>query len=308
MSELRELVRDVVGGGGEVWKTLTELGLTTIGVPEEAGGSGGTLHDLVEVAEALGEHGVAVPFAEHATACRALAGHREPPALGTVAVGRPGRVVAPWASRASHLVLLSPDGTATVSTPVGRVVTPGTDPAGQPLDEVEVQTGRLLTGVDSAQVLTRLALLRAATLVGALRGAYLLTREHVRTREQFGRPLVKLPAVATALARLRVELLQAETALAAALDLAETPRARDAAATARVVCGSAATEGARIAHQLHGALGITQEYALHPLTRLLWATRDADLPEHDWAALLGRRVADGGEEVLWDELTAVVAT
>lgn len=303
MSELRELIRGVVGGGEELWPTLSELGLTTIGVPEEMGGSGGTLRELAEVIEALGEHGAAVPLAEHATACWALAGHDDPPTLGTVTVAEAGRVVVPWASQASHLVLLPPAGTPAVSAPVDRVVTPGTDPAGQPLDEVEVLRTRPLTGVDGSQVRTRLAVLRSATLVGALRGAYLLTREHVRTREQFGRPLVKLPAVATALARMRVELLQAETALAAALDLADTPRGPDAAATARVVGGSAATEGAQIAHQLHGALGITEEYGLHPLTRLLWATRDADLPEHGWAALLGKRVADGGERTLWEELT-----
>ncbi|MFR9807120.1 acyl-CoA dehydrogenase family protein [Pseudonocardia sp. RS010] len=309
MSELRELVRNVVGGGGEIWKTLTELGLTTIGVAESAGGSGGTLRELAEVAQALGEHGAAVPLAEHATACWALAGHHEPTlgtvhTAGTVVRGGRGPLSVPWASRASHLLLLAHDGSATVAAPVGRIVARGTDAAGQPLDEVEPGPADPLAGVDGGAVLARLAAVRSATLVGALRGAYRLTREHVRTREQFGRPLVTLPAVATALARLRVELLQAETALGTALDAADTPRAADAAANARVVCGSAATEGARIAHQLHGALGITTEYPLHPLTRLLWATRDADLPEQEWAQMLGRRVLAGGEQALWDELTA----
>ncbi|MDN5854532.1 MAG: acyl-CoA dehydrogenase, partial [Actinomycetia bacterium] len=179
------------------------------------------------------------------------------------------------------------------------------DVAGQPLDEVDVADAQPLAGITGDAVLARLALLRAATIVGAVRGAYLMTRTHVRTREQFGRPLVRLPAVATALARFRVELIQAETALGAALDASDTTRASTSAAAARVVCGGAATEAARLAHQLHGALGITHEYGLHPLTRLLWATRDADLPEEHWATALGERVLTDGEPYFWDELTAV---
>lgn len=62
---------------------------------------------------------------------------------------------------------------------------------------------------------------------------------------------------------------------------------------------------ARLASLLHGAIGITQEYALHPLTRALWALRDADLPDEQWATTLGALVLDGAEPRLWDELTAV---
>lgn len=64
MSDLRDLVRDVARDSGDVWATLDELGLSTIGVPEELGGSGGGTPELAEVAEVLGEHGVTVPFAE----------------------------------------------------------------------------------------------------------------------------------------------------------------------------------------------------------------------------------------------------
>jgi acyl-CoA dehydrogenase len=305
MSDVSDLVRDVVAGGGDLWSTLAELGLTTIGVPEAAGGSGGDLPDLVEVVAALGERGAAVPIAEHATAAWALG---FPPELGTVALAGPGRVLVPWASRATHVVLAPPGGTTLVATLHGMRRIPGTDTAGQSLDEVDVDRVETVAGVVGDDVGARLAVLRAATLVGAVRGAFRLTRDHVRTREQFGGPLVRLPAVATALARLKVELLQAETALDAALDAHATPRAATAAAVARVVCGGVATEAARIAHQLHGALGITQEYDLHPVTRLLWATRDADLPEEHWAATLGAAALAGGEESVWSELTAAAHT
>lgn len=314
MSELRDLVRDVVTGeDGDPWETLSGVGLTAVGVPEEAGGSGGETGDLVEVAESLAEHGAAVPLAEHATACWALAGSGTLPALGTVAFSGPpagaGRLTVPWGSRASHVLVLAAHEPPAVLDTVsdGVVVTRGSDVAGQPLDEIEAPATALTTlpNLSAEAVSARLALLRCAAMVGAARGAYALTHGHVRAREQFGRPLVKLPAVGTALARFRVEVIQAETALAGALAAAGTPRALSAATAARIVCGPAATEAARLAHQLHGAMGITQEYALHRLTRLLWALRDADLPEEHWATAFGEQVLEAGEPHLWDELTAV---
>ena len=38
--------------------------------------------------------------------------------------------------------------------------------------------------------------------------------------------------------------------------------------------GEAAGIGAAIAHQMHGAIGFTQEHQLHYLTRRLWSWRD----------------------------------
>lgn len=77
-----------------------------------------------------------------------------------------------------------------------------------------------------------------------------------------------------------------------------------AVAVARITTAQAATEVARLAHQLHGAMGITQEYPLHHVTRRLWAWRDAVAGERDWTDELGRRAADLGETALWTELTA----
>lgn len=317
MSELSDLVRDILTGtGGDPWDALAEVGLTNVGVPEEAGGSGGTLDDLAEVVRAVAAHGGRVPLPEHATAAWALAPSGTAPQLGTVALvpslspRKRLQLTVPWAARASHLVVAPLDGgpSAVVDTRAGGIlVTAGADAAGGSLDDVDVPADAVVPaeGTDGRTVAARLALLRSAAIVGAAETAYALTRGHVRTREQFGRPLIRLPAVATSLARLRVEVLQAQTALDGALTHAEDGRALSSAAAARVTCGEVATEAARIAHQLHGAIGITEEYALHRSTRALWALRDADLPEHDWAVLLGGLALDGGEEQLWDDLTAV---
>lgn len=320
MSELSDLVRDIVtdADGGDPWDALAEVGLTTVGVPDEAGGSGGSLDDLVEVVRAVAAHGARVPLAEHATAAWALAQSGTAPRLGTVALvpslppGQRILLTVPWASRASHVVVAPLDGGPPAVIDMraeGVVVTAGADAAGGSLDEIVLPAAALAPAdaPEGRAVAARLALLRSAAIVGAAETAYTLTRTHVRTREQFGRPLVRLPAVATSLARLRVEVLQAQTALGGALAHADGGRALESAAAARVTCGEVATEAARIAHQLHGAIGITEEFALHRSTRALWALRDADLPEQNWATLLGELALDGGETHLWDQLTAVAA-
>jgi acyl-CoA dehydrogenase len=56
--------------------------------------------------------------------------------------------------------------------------------------------------------------------------------------------------------------------------------------------------------QLHGAVGITREYALHRYTRQLWAQRDADQSEYEWTRRLGAMATAVDEATLWDQLTA----
>jgi len=56
----------------------------------------------------------------------------------------------------------------------------------------------------------------AAALTGAVEGAYELTRAYVNTREQFGRPLARIPAVAAKLAIIKTSVIQCDAALARA--------------------------------------------------------------------------------------------
>lgn len=322
MSELHDLVRDVLADlpeGGDPWDVLESLGLTRIGVPEEHGGSGGTVRELSEVVEELAAGGACTPLAEHATVAWLLSGASHGPVrAGTVAVlptlradGDTVRVTVPWGQWASHVLLLPLDGAPPAVVPREATTAcagPRSAVGGAPVSELEVPPAgvhALHDGPGAAAAVARLALLRCAAIVGAARAAHTLTDRHVRAREQFGRPLVRIPAVATDLARIRVELLQAETALDAARAASGSAQAFRAAVAARVVAAAAATEIARLAHQLHGALGITLEYPLHRLTRTLWALRDADAGEERWAVELGGLVRAGGEACLWEELTAV---
>ena len=285
------------------WPTLVELGLPLIGVAEELGGSGGTLSDLVVVARALGRAAMSTPLVEASVASWVIAGSgRElDTGLGTVTIDRRG--VLPWARHARRAVVV--DGHAIVladlDAPAVRV-RPDLSIAGEPWDAVELGTASVapLGPMPSPdEVRARLGLLRAAALTGAIQGTYDLTRNYVSTRHQFGKPLVRIPAVAANLARIKTALLLCEAALARAED-ATLP----SAAAARVLTGQAATETARVAHQLHGAIGVTAEYPLHRFTTRLWSWRDADLDQRAWSVLLGTAALLGGEAMFWEQLTA----
>ncbi|MGW2339401.1 acyl-CoA dehydrogenase family protein [Streptomyces sp. NPDC001661] len=344
--ELREVVRglaaDAEADGGEadgpaLWERLAELGMTRLDVPEPAGGSGGSFDDLLALAHALARHAVTTPVAESATADWCLAsGGTLPTGTATLAllpegVAGPdadGRLTAqlpavPWASEAHTLLLIPAAGAAEAGPWTVDLTGPGvtrhpsraalcdTPYAAVDLDSAPVDA--LPPGAPTpARLRARLALLRSAALLGAAEGAYELTAAHVTEREQFGAPLLKIPAVAAHLATMRVHLLQAEAALHHARDTYRTqgsvdedaPRLAAAAATVRITAATTATEVARTAHQLHGALGITAEYPLHRCTRRLWAWRDTPTPQHTEAAALGHLAVASGESGLWDVLTA----
>jgi len=51
-------------------------------------------------------------------------------------------------------------------------------------------------------------------------------------------------------------------------------------------------------------MGVTQEDGLHRLTTRLWAWQDAVSSEREWSILLGEAAIDGGEELVWSDLTS----
>ena len=328
--ELTDLIADIAARHTEpppgelpsCWPVLVELGLPLVGIDEARGGSGGSLADLAVLVRALGRHAISTPLIESSVANWVVAGSGGEAGPGLRTISTHGLDAVGWARHADQLVLYR-DGLALLTDlrASGVAVEPGTNVAGEPSDDVRLDaagTGTLGGAPSGRDVAVRLGLLRAAALTGAVEGAYELTRGYVSTREQFGAPLVRIPAVASNLAIMKAAAIQCDAALARAVtrtagdpgagtDSGAYPAddtALAAVAAARIVAGCAATQAARIAHQLHGAIGITAEYSLHRFTKRLWAWRDADTSEHDWSVLLGGLAAAGGETVFWENLTA----
>lgn len=155
--------------------------------------------------------------------------------------------------------------------------------------------------------------LRAAATVslmaGAMGQALALSIEHVNTRQQFGRPLGKFQAVQQSLAVMACEVRAvdaAAAALAARLDaVGLDPSAADFEIAAAKLCANRAVGiVTAVAHQVHGAIGFTEEYDLHRVTIPLMRWRSAHGNDACWAQQLGKQVAGFGGRGLWEALTA----
>ena len=146
------------------------------------------------------------------------------------------------------------------------------------------------------------ALVRAFQMVGAMRRALDLSVQYACDRSQFGRPIGKFQAIQQQLAEAAGHLAASEAACARAASEFEGPDLLFYAAIAKSRAGEAAGKVGEICHQVHGAMGFTQEHTLHFYTRRLWSWRDEFGSEAYWQDIVGRAVCAGGGTALWVRL------
>ena len=150
----------------------------------------------------------------------------------------------------------------------------------------------------------------AQTCIGLGRGALNLVTQYAKDRIVFDRPIGKNQAIQQNLALMAGDVAAARMATQVAIHDVPAPGTADGAAAqfsiavAKVRCGEAATRGTGIAHQVHGAIGFTQDHALHFATRRLWAWRAEFGSDAEWAAALGRAAMAEGAAGFWPALTA----
>jgi len=312
------------------WDALQDLGVTTISVPEESGGSGGSMVDAVAVLQVLGEHSIDLPVADTAllggwllARCNAtvprgpLAAAVPAEPLG-IAISGAGVAVhgsvrrVPWARHAERVIVLSDVLVLELEADEIDIV-PHTNLAGEPRDDLSIDVRIPAERVhelddDPTVVLRELrersALARAALMAGAGRRALSLAVDYAREREQFGRPIAKFQAIQQHIAAMAGEALAVKVAVEAAALAFDAGGDRElAVAAAKATAGGSAGLVASSAHQVLGAIGYTAEHELHRSTTRLWAWRDESGTEHEWAAAVGQRVLSAGSSGLWPMLT-----
>jgi pimeloyl-CoA dehydrogenase small subunit len=105
----------------------------------------------------------------------------------------------------------------------------------------------------------------AAEMVGAMEAMHAMTLDYAKTRQQFGKPIGVNQVVQHRLAEMLVELEQGRSmAMLAAMSLDEPDagvRARNMS-MAKLAVGQAARFVSQNAVQLHGGIGMTEEYAI----------------------------------------------
>jgi acyl-CoA dehydrogenase len=322
-----------------VWRQLDDAGFIGIGLPEPAGGSGGDLAAAAVLVRqcARFEEFSALPVASTVLIghwLRATAGLPADLAPTVVAVasglsitavtgggkvsGIVPRIVGARFASSQLLVARDADGAGRVLSirdyhhRPGVSITPNDSHAPVALDdivldEVTIDSGSVgvLPAPAQAALELRIGLLATVHIAGLLDEVFDLTLRYAGERQQFGRPISAFQMVKDMIALLAAEVLAAGAAADGAIAAACADRegAELTLRAAALRAGRAAGIAARLAHQIHGTIGVTSEYPLHRYTTQLWHWRDADPFRFDGELQLGRLLAARGPDGLWPAVT-----
>ena len=130
----------------------------------------------------------------------------------------------------------------------------------------------------------RACLAQCAEALGLMQAIRDLTLDHLRTRNQFGQPIGRFQALQHRMADMLIEIEQVRSAvinLAGHIDADRSARERHVSA-AKVLTGEVARLVSEESIQMHGGIGLTEEYALgrHAIRLSLCDHRFGDTDHH----------------------------
>ena len=312
------------------WDALVDNGFHAVAVPEEFGGAGAGPLEAACVADAAGYGLLPGPLLPTMIAAALAAAAKPGPAaealLGDIVAGGPAAALGPQAGslRATRdgdgwsltgtagpepglcaaarilAAATTSDGQTRWFVLAGVPVTPaaGTDLTRDVgtlrLDRHRVGADALVDGLDPDTARGITAALLAAEGAGIARWCAENVVAHLKTREQFGRPIGAFQALAHRAAGLYVD---AELMAAAAWDAARAaaqspPQLAAAAAAAAIVVTAALPDLVLDALTMFGAIGYTWDHDLHLYWRRAIALAATAGPAGRWAADLGRPDAE----------------
>ena len=312
------------------WSQLSELGLTRVWLAESLGGAGLAFPEGFTIARLSGRFATPLPLADALIAAfmageagivlpeilvvSCLEGNLKLDPAGTVSgVGR--KVTFGQNADALLAVITTPEGPC-----VGLIDIEGAEfsvnrtLSGEPqvdiqFNEAPVRELSKCVNADISESVEALgALVRSQQIAGAAEAILEKCVRYAGERKQFGRPIGNFQAIQHHLAAMAGEVAGI-TCTADAASLAsmkqgfQTNAALVAVASAKIRAGASGAEVARIAHQVHGAIGFTQEYDLQRFTRRIWSWRDDYGDEAMWAHRLGQQVVDSPSGELWPLIT-----
>ena len=326
----RELARAAEGEAGEAfastWTAVTEMGIATIGLPESAGGGGGTMLDVAVALEACAHELVPGPLLGPAIAA-ALLGAAQPEGalvglcLDGVLWDAPGATHV-LAADEDQWVLLPRDAVQAGSQT-------GLDLSRRygAVSSIDSSAGRPVEGLTTDRVRRTTVTLAAAEAAGLARWCLATAVDYAQVREQFGQKIGSFQAIK----HLCAEMLEtAESVTAAAWDVASVAAPASgsdeaqwgfAVDVAAAVALDGAVEVAKSCIQVLGGIGFTFEHDAHLYLRRaltlrglvggLLGGRDAAAERLTAAAVEGvrRRVQldlEGRDEPVRDEVRAAV--
>jgi alkylation response protein AidB-like acyl-CoA dehydrogenase len=330
---LRDAIRDVLkrectpavvrasweerDAGDRLWRTLAELGVVGLTVPEEHGGLGLGALDWVLLAEECGRFAAPIALVDTmAVAVPLIAGsgkedfqRRWLPAIAKgearVALGLAGMPFVRDADRADLLLLQRGDEIHAVArADVTLVERASVDRSrrlfaivgdgGPSLASGMAKEGLLATAEGVCAAFDRAALATSAELIGLAARMIEMTVEYAKVRNQFGAPIGSFQAVKHALASALVKLELARPAVyRAAHSVAHAdPGVSLHVSIAKACASDAAALAARVSLQCHGAIGYSFEHDLHLWMKRAWALAAAHGDAAWHRARIARAVVD----------------
>ncbi|HEY3713416.1 MAG TPA: acyl-CoA dehydrogenase family protein [Jatrophihabitantaceae bacterium] len=279
-----EHLREAAAGaapGNKDWRSIAELGVFGVTVPEAEDGMGLGLADAAVLFEELGAALVPGPLVPTALAAGRVAGTIDGSAIVTMLDLRAPVLLVEHLDLATHVVALDADGLRVLpadaldATPVQTPLDPLTPLWSVPGDVRDLGE-RIGSAGEVADWMRRGAVLNSALQVGVARGALDLAVRYSLERVQFDRVIGGFQAVKHLLADslVRVDVSRAAV-LVAALTVddppaAEADEAAEAVAAAKVLADEAATLGGRSGLQVHGGMGFTWEVLAHLYLKRAW--------------------------------------
>jgi len=294
------VVRAIEAGGSplKLWQAIEGAGFLELLASEDAGGAGLPLADLFPILSSFGRYTVPVPVAQTIVA-RALLGSQFAMPAGMITLGAALRREASGAIVCSltpyGLVadfVLARDGDALLLLPAAAARREATGVHGSLAASLCWPNESAATQVPGAGPLLPAfaAALYAALLSGAMTRVFEMTLQYCNDRVQFGKTLGKFQAVQHQLSVMAEHVAAASMAAEAAFHADAAAPSPLGAAMAKSRTSEAAVLVASIAHALHGAIGIAEEYDLQLLTRRLHEWRIAHGSEAHWNVLIGNSV------------------
>jgi acyl-CoA dehydrogenase len=306
------VVRAIEAGGGAdgLATTLERSGFYALLASEEHGGGNAGWPAYQEIVKLCGVYALPLPLPQ-TIAARALVRTQDqlPNALITFAPqllryddGTLKAALVPFARTASFVIGSIAD--ALVLLPVAGAHLQATGIHGSLTASLHWERGAG-TALDSPATPQQFQALGAAVhaslLAGAMMRVFDLTMGYANERTQFGKPIGKFQAIQHQLSVMAEHVAAAAIAAESAF---HTPAGALPAPAACAVAKARASEAAQLiasmAHAVHGAIGVTEEFDLQLFTRRLHEWRLAHGSESHWNRELGTLCLESGEPLLVD--------
>ncbi|WP_313622617.1 acyl-CoA dehydrogenase family protein [Achromobacter sp.] len=287
----------------DAWQACEEAGFADALVPEEHGGAGLGLADALPLAQAAGRHLCPYPIAHTLLARAWLSRTARPQPSGSIALAPHGIAIdgdrvagvnVPWARTADY-VLAAIEGQAwLLPLRAARVQPNGVH--GSLDGEASWALGDAERIDGPAPLDTLAAAAYTALIAGAMDRVLAMTLDYANQRAQFGKPIGRFQAVQQQISVMAEHVWAARMAAQLAFQGEDGLPRPLLAALGKARASQAAPIVADIAHAVHGAIGITEEYDLQLYTRRLREWRLAGGSESHWHERIGGdAIASGGD-------------